>query len=141
MEDAMPDERTLYRCQNCDWSGPMSELGCQLKDVPNLLERISPGESVPAGECPKCRALVSMGPGMLEKVWVILPPDDDPDWDPGRVYETWEQAVARLTVDIKESYDLKHIREDIVEVWSRDDDDEEPYGVRIVSVPIEYRRT
>lgn len=29
-------------------------------DIPNILERIMPGDIVPHGECPNCKALVSL---------------------------------------------------------------------------------
>ena len=35
-----------------------NELKCVFPDIPDLLERISPGEPVPLGECPECGALV-----------------------------------------------------------------------------------
>jgi DNA-directed RNA polymerase subunit M/transcription elongation factor TFIIS len=34
------------------------ELKCVFPDIPDLLQRISPGEPVPLGECPNCGALV-----------------------------------------------------------------------------------
>ena len=34
------------------------ELAHVFPDIPDLLERISPGEPVPIGECPDCGALV-----------------------------------------------------------------------------------
>lgn len=45
------------QCQNCDWAGPDEDLGRQLEDVPDLLSRVSPGEPMPTGECPRCGAL------------------------------------------------------------------------------------
>ena len=44
-------------CPNCGWTGDEDDLGCQLCDVPDLLQRIDAGEEVPAGECPECGAL------------------------------------------------------------------------------------
>ena len=44
------------RCQNCDWSGPVALL----KPVQDLLKRVRPGEPMPAGECPACKALVHL---------------------------------------------------------------------------------
>jgi hypothetical protein len=43
-------------CDDCDWTGPESEIKCP-GDVPRLSERLDPGGTVPAGECPKCGAL------------------------------------------------------------------------------------
>lgn len=45
------------KCQNCDWEGTESQLGQELCNVPDLFQRISPGELVPVGECPECGAL------------------------------------------------------------------------------------
>jgi hypothetical protein len=53
------DDDALYECQNTA-SGPMSSLGCQLYKVESMLDRIAPGEQVPAGECPECRALAAL---------------------------------------------------------------------------------
>lgn len=47
----------ISRCQNCDWEGPNTELGCSIEEVPHLFERVSPGEPMPTGECPVCGAL------------------------------------------------------------------------------------
>lgn len=39
------------KCWNCGWTGqPKIEYG----DIPDLLERLVPGDEVPSGECPKC---------------------------------------------------------------------------------------
>ena len=50
-EDAAPDD-VLCRCANCDWHGPESEL----KELQDVFERVSPGDVMPAGECPECGA-------------------------------------------------------------------------------------
>jgi hypothetical protein len=44
-------------CNNCKWSGYESQLKSQFPYIPNLLDRIFPGEEVPVGECPECGAL------------------------------------------------------------------------------------
>lgn len=46
-------------CENCrkKYEGK-HELTAVFPDIPDLLERIEPGETVPAGECPDCGALV-----------------------------------------------------------------------------------
>jgi len=40
-------------CRNCDWEGPVGDV------VParDLLERVMPGDVMPAGKCPKCHWL------------------------------------------------------------------------------------
>jgi hypothetical protein len=43
----------LFECQNCGAVWPEHEL-LEVKDV---LERVAPGEPMPAGECPKCGAV------------------------------------------------------------------------------------
>lgn len=44
-------------CGNCDWTGPEEKLGCEFDNIPDLWQRIEPGGTVPAGECPECGAL------------------------------------------------------------------------------------
>ena len=39
-------------CQDCDWTGP-AQLCAPLS---NALQRIQPGDVMPAGECPECSA-------------------------------------------------------------------------------------
>lgn len=39
-------------CANCDWSGTEDEV--TLDGAPGLDERLTPGDEVPAGECPEC---------------------------------------------------------------------------------------
>lgn len=46
-------------CGNCQKvMQSEAELAHVFPDIPDLLERISPGEPVPIGECPDCGALV-----------------------------------------------------------------------------------
>lgn len=42
------------KCDNCDWTGSEAELAVDLASTPDLHERLDPGSTVPAGECPKC---------------------------------------------------------------------------------------
>lgn len=49
--------RARFECQDCGkefWDEKA------LLEIKNLLQRVSPGEIMPAGECPKCGALVSV---------------------------------------------------------------------------------
>jgi hypothetical protein len=55
-----PTDTTPVTCNNYDWEGLANELGCQLPDVPDLFDRIAPGETVPTGECPACGCLASV---------------------------------------------------------------------------------
>lgn len=43
-------------CNNCVWKGRMQDVN----PIRDLDDRISPGEIVPAGECPQCGALASL---------------------------------------------------------------------------------
>lgn len=47
----------LCSCDNCDWEGSITELRCQLAQIPDLAQRLDVGSEVPAGECPECGAL------------------------------------------------------------------------------------
>ena len=50
------DVSSQCKCDDCQWQGPMVQLGKQLDETPDLNQRLSPGSVVPAGECPKCGA-------------------------------------------------------------------------------------
>ena len=39
-------------CQYCGWNGPADRCG----PLKNAWERVEPGDTMPAGECPKCNA-------------------------------------------------------------------------------------
>src|SRR5262245_58554251 len=54
------DPQAGVTCANCGWDGIAAQLGRQLIDVHRLWERIEPGETVPAGECPECGALAQL---------------------------------------------------------------------------------
>lgn len=54
-----PALNTILRCDNCGRIfTDERELDRVFPDIPGLLERIEPGGTVPAGECPDCGALV-----------------------------------------------------------------------------------
>ncbi len=46
-------------CGDCKWAG----LAPDLKDIRDLGARVTPGETVPAGECPECGSLAHLTPG------------------------------------------------------------------------------
>lgn len=46
-------DRRHCRCGDCGWSGSANRTGW----IRNLPERVAPGETMPAGECPRCGAL------------------------------------------------------------------------------------
>ena len=75
----------------------------------------------------------------LEKVWLVLPPADEvASWEPGSVFETWQQAVAVLTKDRTIAVKVEEISPNRVLITSVDED-EDDYKVEIIAVPIEYR--
>ena len=39
-------------CSYCDWQGPADKCG----PLKNAWERVAPGDTMPAGECPECNA-------------------------------------------------------------------------------------
>jgi hypothetical protein len=41
------------RCYNCDWHGDFDDTD----PIEHFWERVSPGEPVPAGQCPECGSL------------------------------------------------------------------------------------
>lgn len=46
----------MVSCGNCDWTGRENECN----EIDHFHERVGPGETVPAGECPKCGALAHL---------------------------------------------------------------------------------
>lgn len=47
----------MTECDNCGKKTDKKNI-VPLEEVPHLLERIEPGQTVPAGECKSCGALV-----------------------------------------------------------------------------------
>ena len=49
----------MFKCDNCDIRYEREDqLRHVFPNIPNLLQRLDPGGTVPAGECPDCGALV-----------------------------------------------------------------------------------
>jgi len=48
----------LFECSDCKREIEDKDFKVRFPNIPNLLERLSPGEPVPYGECPDCGALV-----------------------------------------------------------------------------------
>jgi hypothetical protein len=48
------DAETVYECQDCGKRWLLDELKL---DIPDIQQRVAPGEPMPAGECPDCGAL------------------------------------------------------------------------------------
>lgn len=46
----------IYHCADCDWHGTIDEMD----GIIDIGERVAPGELHPAGQCPKCRALIGV---------------------------------------------------------------------------------
>jgi hypothetical protein len=54
-----PDAR-MCECGNCQWTGRVDQLGCQMWDIPDFFARVAEGEICPVGECPECEALARL---------------------------------------------------------------------------------
>lgn len=59
MKERQYEKLKEYRCQNCEKEFGEGEF-LPLEKVKDLIQRIMPGERVPAGECPDCEALVHL---------------------------------------------------------------------------------
>ena len=46
------------RCQDCGWAGTQ----CQCATLRDPMERVLPGDEMPAGECPRCGAAAMLEP-------------------------------------------------------------------------------
>jgi hypothetical protein len=51
--EQLEDNGAPVVCDNCDWQGVAQELD----DIADAQERLTPGDEVPAGQCPECGAL------------------------------------------------------------------------------------
>lgn len=69
LQHELPEDAVCV-CSNCDWEGPPAEVE-DLKD-PN--QRLYPGETVPAGECPECDCAVYLKeePPTVADMWEAL---------------------------------------------------------------------
>jgi hypothetical protein len=54
-----PTTPVSYQCPECNWEGLMEDLN-GLHHISRINDRITAGEFVPAGACPKCSALISV---------------------------------------------------------------------------------
>lgn len=57
LKPVLDDPPKQCSCPNCDWAGTSAEMKRVYPDIPDLAERMDPGEECPVGECPKCGAL------------------------------------------------------------------------------------
>lgn len=46
----------MLECQNCGWIGKEADVKVGLADMEDVIELMIPGEIIPFGECPNCRA-------------------------------------------------------------------------------------
>jgi len=53
----MTQDKPEVRCQGCDWTGTEEDMEHVGANIPDLGQRVMPGEPMPAGECPECGAL------------------------------------------------------------------------------------
>lgn len=77
------DLNALVTCEYCDWSGRYPALDM----ISDLEERVTPGEIVPAGECPECGSLAHLDP--------------PPEWSPLAKLAQAEARVAKLTAALE----------------------------------------
>ena len=47
------DDGDPCHCDNCDWDG----IAVQVDPITDVEQRLTPGETVPVGQCPECGAL------------------------------------------------------------------------------------
>lgn len=57
LKPVLDDPPKQCSCPNCDWTGTAAEMKRVYPDIPDLSQRMDPGEECPVGECPKCGAL------------------------------------------------------------------------------------
>lgn len=62
----------VAKCENCgDWTGNPEDVG-GLAGVRDLLQRVEPGEPMPACECPECGALCHLEQDDAEKLLAVI---------------------------------------------------------------------
>lgn len=79
---------TKVQCGNCPWEGNEDDLAKPLFEIHHLAERLDPGSTVPAGECPECGSLAypvaepnpPMSGGMKVYDQITGTGEDSPAW-------------------------------------------------------------
>lgn len=103
------------KCQDCEWTGPIADC----KPAKNLTQRVAVGESMPAGECPKCGALCHPVEPEVEKfgIYIVL-------------YQHKHGHDTMLVLGRTEGEVLANLRADLVEEYGEEDIeyDEKEYG-------------
>lgn len=91
------------QCANCAWKG----RGADLRPVIDLEQRIEPGGTVPAGECPECHALAYLVPKFRGKIIsvTIHRCTGGPDQDLSHLGEYSDRAETEFAIDREERGD------------------------------------
>ena len=123
----MSDNTRAVECSNCDWTGTPGQCGEMRPD--SVLERVTPGETMPVGECPECGCvahfvdrLASQQAIALLKRLVAEAPDEEPeieDYDntesashKGVEVGRWEAAqIVQRALNILEAAPRQHVLE------------------------------
>lgn len=101
--DFRPYLSAALACGNCDWHG--TEDGAEA--ITDFALRVAPGEIVPAGQCPKCRALCYLDAD-----------DPDAETDPEKVLH--DAAIPMLRALEGVAHQLKEPLNGLVgEPWAR----------------------
>lgn len=109
----MTDENPRCRCDNCGWTGRMS----QVEEMRDFWSRIDVGGVMPAGECPECgafayvmqpppRVVVLMRGGCVESIAAERPCLVTVyDWD-----DAEDDREYRPTIEPSDRWDAEHER-------------------------------
>lgn len=83
------------KCNNCDWEGDDSDDGfTELGLCSDLYERLAPGEEIPAGDCPECRAFCYIVREEVE--------DQDDDADLLSMKTDLDYAIGQLRLAVQQ---------------------------------------
>ena len=63
---------SFIQCDNCGARFASGELTVEFPDIPDLAERVSPGEAVPCGECNDCGALCHEMLGEFTSIYSVV---------------------------------------------------------------------
>lgn len=95
--DQVPDD-AVCACGNCAWRGPFAAAG----QIQAPEDRLTPGEEIPAGECPECGALA-----YLEKQPAPVPARAIPDAPEHlfpwlyRPWDVWQDEEGAWNVGVR----------------------------------------